>query len=159
MCIFVIVSSLEGRPSGFDPCPLQGPRRSPEKKSFVPSCQFFLAPKAPGTCPALRGPAEALQFPHGRVISERWTELFGQPIGKKEKEKPFYPVCLLPHRRVSWEDPVGMGHGTLFQASGDPRRGGDWNGMRLTKHGSPFTERAFTSGKSVKCHVVCLLGF
>lgn len=49
------------------------------------TASFSLAPKAPGTCPALRGPAEALQFPHGRVISERWTELFGQPTGKKRK--------------------------------------------------------------------------
>lgn len=60
-----------------------------------PAASFSLAPRAPGTCPALRGPAEALRFPHGRVISERWTELFGQPTGKKEKEKQILS-CLLP---------------------------------------------------------------
>lgn len=51
------------------------------------------ASTAPGTCPAPSGPAEALRFPHGQVNSERWTKLFGQPVGKKEKNN--HSNCLV----------------------------------------------------------------
>lgn len=61
MCIFDIVSPLEGRPSGCDPCPLRGRGRSPEKEPFVPGCQFFHSPYGPRALPrsawACRSPA------------------------------------------------------------------------------------------------------
>lgn len=61
LCIFDIASSLEGRPPGYDPCPLQGRGRSPEKKPFVPGCQSFRSPYGPRDLPcsawACRSPA------------------------------------------------------------------------------------------------------
>lgn len=69
------------------------------RRLLFPAASSSAAPMAPGTCPALRGPAAALQFPHGQVISERWTKLFGQPRGEQEKEKQiFIPSASHPKK-------------------------------------------------------------
>lgn len=76
------------------------------------------APSAPGTCPALSGPAEALRFPRGQVNSERGTKLFGQPAGKKERKKE--KSSYLPIHSVGR---VGALLKRMLGTSGDP--GGD----------------------------------
>lgn len=151
MCIFDIVSSLEGWPSGCDPCPLQG-LRSPEKEPFVPSCRFFLSPYGPRDLPcsawACRSPAISTWAGDFRTMDRAV-----RPAYRKRGKEKFYPVCLLPQRRVDWKYRVGMGHPSLFSASRDPRRGGDWNGMRIMKNGSLSMETAITSGKSVQMEI------
>lgn len=93
------------------------PRRSLLFLAASPSA----APMAPGTCPALRGPAEALQFPRGRVFSERWTKRFGQPTGEKDKEKQILSGLLpIPERKGELGVGVCMGHSSLFQARRRP---------------------------------------
>lgn len=54
MCIFDIVSSFQGQPSGYDPCPLQGQRRNPDKASSVHSCQLFHCPYGPRDLPCFK---------------------------------------------------------------------------------------------------------
>ena len=104
MCIFDIVSPLEGRPSGCDPCPLQGRRRSPEKEPFVPGGQFFHSPYGPKGLPcsawACRSPAISTWAGGFRAMHKAVRPAYG---GKKRRNK-FYPVCIPPQKvRGNWE--------------------------------------------------------
>lgn len=154
MCIFDIVSSLEGWPSGYDPRPLQGRGRSPEKKPLFRAASFSTAPMAPGTCPALRGPAEALQFPHGRVISERWTKLFGQPTGEKEKEKQILS-CLPSAPERKGELGVG-GHAWDIEVYSKHPEWRKFKWYEDHEKWTPSVETTFTPEKfmsiEIKCH-------
>lgn len=97
MCIFGIVSSFQAQPSGYDPCPLHEGRVQTMLLLLI-AASSSTAPMAPGACPASSGPEAALQFPHGRAISERWTKPFGQPTREKEKEKQIF-IPSASHRR------------------------------------------------------------
>lgn len=124
-----IASSLEGRPSGCAPCPLQGGGRCPEKKPFVPAASPSTAPRASGTGPAPRGPAAAQRFPHGREVSARWTKLSGQPAAEKEKAK--HKLSCLPPAPES-KDRLGAGMCMAHKVhSKHPEA---WEGRRVKRH-------------------------
>ena len=98
-----------------------------------------IAPMAPGTCPASSGPEAALQFPHGRAISERWTKPLGQPTREKEKEKQIFIPSASHHRKEGLGTRVGnqryiQGMEVCFKHS--QRRGGDSNDMRVRETGA-----------------------
>lgn len=87
MCIFDIVSVLNGGPLAVTPALSKGEGEVQKRNLLFLAANSSAAPSAPETCPALSGPAEALRFPRGQVNSERWTKLFGQPAGRKGKKK------------------------------------------------------------------------
>lgn len=146
-----IASSLEGRPSGCAPCPLQGGGRRPEKKPFVPTASPSTAPRASGTGPALRGPAAAQQFPHGREVSARWTKLSGQPAAEKEKAKHKLPACLPPQKaRTGWEQGCAWRIKSI-PSTQRPGRGGESNGTRSVRNGPLCRNNTHSREESVSC--------
>ena len=160
MCIFDIVSSLAGRPPGYDPCPLQGRGRSPEKAPSVPCCQLFRSPYGPRDLPcfawARSSPAISTWVGDFRTMDKAVRPAY---TGERKGKTNFYPICLPPQKgMVSWEQGVRMGHRSLFQAFTDERRKLEWHEDQ--RNGPPSTETSFTPGKSVPMKIMkCCLVF
>lgn len=115
MCIFDIVSVLNGGPLAVTPALSKGRGGVQQRNLLFLAANSSAAPSAPGTCRAPSGPSEALRFPRGQVNSERWTKLFGRPAGKREIKSSYPP----PHS----EERVGALLTRMLETSGDP--GGD----------------------------------
>lgn len=76
-----------------------------------------------------------------------------RPAYREERKREI--LSCLPPAPEKGELEVQGRHGALksIRSTRDPRRGGDWNGMRILKNGSPSTETAVTSGKSVPMEI------
>lgn len=129
-----------------------------QRRSLLfPAAGPSTAPRASGTCPAPRGPAEAQRFPHGRAVSARWTKLFGQPAAEKEKEKHILS-CRPPAPESKGELGVGLCMGQkVYSRHPEAEEGRRFKWHEKREKRTPSTETTFTPGKFTSMGIKCLL--